>query len=507
MADSDLINSSKILPSESENMTDEAKISTEMVPEMKTEDIPPSVEENNDLTPLDLHRSPKTPMKSDPDDSMNKSTDSKKSTASDNSEKKKRKRKPQVTKKVSAEPDSVMSSPTQDDVELNIPTTVIHSGKPSPQESDTETIDKIAQMVSSITEATSPVIETSIPGPAVEKELKVEDEMAKIFGDELMKLENNEADDKVPAVSDIPKKKSAKRKTPANSNGEKKPAKKRKPAENGKKSKKAAIEAAEKEKEEEKLSKDKKKKEKQKAKSDVAPFVKLHKDGNFSIVNQIVNGDDENDKSNGKAKKSQKPEKKIRGLHVSTLSNKYDADKRDLSWICVFCKLGPHKHKLGDLFGPYIVNQKSEEFRYAAQDPATDPFRQTNKNKFQKKVNTPTEKSPKKKKKSLPNSPNNGAGYDEIFDGMCKIDDDNFEVWFHEDCIAWSEGVHMIGSKIIGMEAAIWSSTRYRCLYCFKNGAMMTCLNRDCKKTGHFGCALKESWQLTDEFKTFCGNH
>lgn len=506
MADMETANPPEISSSEPEKMADEVKNSPEIVPEPKIEDISPPVE-NNDLTPLDLHRSPpKSPVKSEPDDSMNKSTDSKISAASDNSEKKRRKRKPNVTKKVSAEPESVMSSPTHEDVELNIPTTVIHSGKPSPQESDCETIDKIAQMVSSITKATSPpVVKSPTPTTTAEKELKVEDEMAKIFADESVKLEDNEGDDKVPSTSETPKK-VTKRKAPANNNGEKKPTKKRKPAENGKKLMKAAAEAAEKEKEEQKLSKDKKKKERQKTKSDVAPFVKLHKDGNFSIINQIVNGDDDNDKAAGKTKKSQKPEKKIRGLHVSTLSNKYDADKRDLSWICVFCKLGPHKHKLGDLFGPYIVNQKSEEFRYAAQDPATDPFRQTNKNKFQKKVNAP-DKSPKKKKKSLPTSPNNGVLFDEVFDGMCKIDDDNFEVWFHEDCIAWSEGVHMIGSKIIGMEAAIWSSTRYRCLYCSKNGAMLTCLNRECKITGHFGCALKEGWQLTDEFKTFCGNH
>lgn len=512
----DLTTEPPAAPAEPEKQPEEVKISQEIPEESKSDETLPAPEV--DAVPLDLHRSPsKTPAKSEPDDSLNKSTDSKKSTASDNSEKKRRKRKPNVTKKVQADEEAEFpAASSQEDIELKIPTSLIHSAKTSPHESDAETIDKIAQMVSSITEGVQSIENVAIPPPPVAELVKVEDEMAKIFGDDAPMSETVKSEDISTATTETTPaaKKATKRKAPAENattNGDKKPRKKRKPAENGKKSKKAAEkEAAEKKEEEERKSaKEKKKKEKQKTKSDVAPFVKIHKDGNFSIINQIVNGDDENgEKATGKTKKSQKPEKKIRGLHVSTLSNKYDADKRDLTWICVFCKLGPHKHKLGDLFGPYIVNQKSEEFRYAAQDPATDPFRQTNKDKFKKKVITP-EKLPKKKKKSLPETPAtiNGVPFEEVFDGMSRVDDDNHEVWFHEDCIAWSDGVHMIGPNINGMEAAIWSSTRYRCIYCSKNGAMMTCLERECKKTGHFGCARKDGWRFTDEFKTFCGRH
>ena len=75
-----------------------------------------------------------------------------------------------------------------------------------------------------------------------------------------------------------------------------------------------------------------------------------------------------------------------RGLHVSTLSNKYDADTKDVTWVCVFCKLGPHKHELGDLFGPYIVSTDSEEHKLCQQDPDTDVFSNKigNKNKLSK---------------------------------------------------------------------------------------------------------------------------
>lgn len=65
---------------------------------------------------------------------------------------------------------------------------------------------------------------------------------------------------------------------------------------------------------------------------------------------------------------------KIRGLHVSTLSTKYDADTTDTTWMCVFCKMGPHRMGLGDLFGPYIVSTACEEFQLSQSDPMGDLF-------------------------------------------------------------------------------------------------------------------------------------
>lgn len=181
--------------------------------------------------------------------------------------------------------------------------------------------------------------------------------------------------------------------------------------------------------------------------------------------------------------------------------------------MCVFCKLGPHKHKLGDLFGPYIISTKSKEYENCLQDPATDIFRQSNKNKFVQ-ATPPAPASPAKKKKKLNDSssknvtsPSNGSvTADELFSGMSKVDETNYEVWFHEECLVWANGVYMIGTKIVGMEAAIWSSTRYRCSRCSKNGANVSCLSRDCRKPAHIGCA-RGDWKLDDDFKTFCELH
>lgn len=39
------------------------------------------------------------------------------------------------------------------------------------------------------------------------------------------------------------------------------------------------------------------------------------------------------------------------------MSARYDAHTTDYTWICVFCKRGPHYNALGDLFGPYIITK------------------------------------------------------------------------------------------------------------------------------------------------------
>jgi hypothetical protein len=48
------------------------------------------------------------------------------------------------------------------------------------------------------------------------------------------------------------------------------------------------------------------------------------------------------------------------GMFSSTLSARYDAHTTDRTWVCVFCKNGPHCSvggggTSGDLFGPYLL--------------------------------------------------------------------------------------------------------------------------------------------------------
>lgn len=100
-----------------------------------------------------------------------------------------------------------------------------------------------------------------------------------------------------------------------------------------------------------------------------SPFILIKPDGSISIKNTHSAEDVNEKQTKKKHTKAPHERKNLRGMHSSTLSNRYDADTTDSSWICVFCKCGPHKLGLGDLFGPYLVSIDCEEYRTAAQVP------------------------------------------------------------------------------------------------------------------------------------------
>ena len=427
--------------------------------------------------------------------------------------KNRRKRKPNITKKCLTASDMSLS---ENDMEGKnavfdfdeLPSSRIATSKTADSD-ECETIDKIAQMVAAASEPAA--ASTEVVNLNTSDEM-IEDQLKQMFADTTAtQAEVVTPPTEVVGVTELsPKKKRGPRKKKENG-----AAAKRKPSgivqgKNGKlvKKKKKNVEIVD-----NSLPIKLKPKEhsgKSKVKADVAPFVQIQKDGSFTIVNQLANGDEDTEKAASKTKKTSHNErhKIIRGLHMSTLSNKYDAEQRDLTWICVFCKLGPHKNKSGDLFGPYIITKTSEDYKHCLQDPNNDVFRQNNKNKLMKSPPISPDK-PKKKRKSnagITVPANDEMASEEIFSGMSKVDENSFEVWLHEECLVWAPGVYMIGSKIIGMESAIWSSTRYRCAYCNLNGAMLSCLSRECRKPAHFGCARK-GWTLNDEFKTFCEIH
>lgn len=80
-----------------------------------------------------------------------------------------------------------------------------------------------------------------------------------------------------------------------------------------------------------------------------------------SVVNTPTN-DEDGDRRVPKTKKfhddsEYRHKVRSKGLHSSTLSNKYDAQTKDTSWICVFCKRGPHASELsGEFFLSYRFN-------------------------------------------------------------------------------------------------------------------------------------------------------
>ncbi|XP_055918154.1 uncharacterized protein CG5098 isoform X2 [Eupeodes corollae] len=251
------------------------------------------------------------------------------------------------------------------------------------------------------------------------------------------------------------------------------------------------------------------------------PYILVKPDGSINVINAPIAEDDAEKVSKvKKGSNSHADRSKIRGIHMSTLGNKYDAETADATWMCVFCKKGPHKFGLGDLFGPYIITTKCEDFNSAERGENENEFvsRRKKCEMFQK---TPyslpvvpsahsNESNNKKKKKVFDQQSSSltEKSPEERFFGMSKVSETSYEVWMHEDCSIWAPGVFLIGARIVGLESAVWSSTNYTCTVCSQKGAMICCLHRGCGEKSHIPCARLSSWDLNErDFKTYCEKH
>uniref|UniRef100_A0A182J6T1 Uncharacterized protein n=1 Tax=Anopheles atroparvus TaxID=41427 RepID=A0A182J6T1_ANOAO len=277
------------------------------------------------------------------------------------------------------------------------------------------------------------------------------------------------------------------------------------------------------------------------------PYVQVKTDGSHTVINAPINEED-GDKPQSKTKKfgnslNSSERSKIRGLHVSTLSTKYDADTTDTSWMCVFCKTGPHKFRLGDLFGPYIISTTSSEFQQSQIDMDYFSVKRTRENlesqqgresrEQQKQQQMQELAAPKGKKRknaaggstvvrspgpsgsklvTLKQEKNVDVHMQQLatanmFYGMIKAGDDTYEVWMHEDCLVWAPGVYMVGTRMVGLEAAIWNCCRHQCDLCTHYGAVVSCLRQGCSNKAHFICAHKQNWKMSHDFQSFCAMH
>lgn len=127
------------------------------------------------------------------------------------------------------------------------------------------------------------------------------------------------------------------------------------------------------------------------------------------------------------------------------------------SWVCVLCRKIGHYRSLGDLFGPYLIDFSDTADRCKAV-------------------------TPKKSKYSLLN--HNYAVK---------------EVWLHEDCLVWSEGVHLVGKKILKMDEVIKASFNHNCSLCKTKGATLGCIGKRCRRKFHYVCARDSKKCLLDE--------
>lgn len=121
-------------------------------------------------------------------------------------------------------------------------------------------------------------------------------------------------------------------------------------------------------------------------------------------------------------------------VHSSMLLSNLSSDKSILFpgniaskegiWTCALCNAGSSRSCMGDLFGPYFP------------DIASNPVKLDTDVKAKKKVRRGSKSDPSMKLSGSTGSKSS-------------------EVWVHEDCVIWSDGVYLIGSKIYGLDEAV----------------------------------------------------
>ncbi|XP_062593343.1 uncharacterized protein LOC134254827 [Saccostrea cucullata] len=164
----------------------------------------------------------------------------------------------------------------------------------------------------------------------------------------------------------------------------------------------------------------------------------------------------------------------------------------DSNWVCQLC----HKHSsfkfLGDLFGPYYCEENLPSTRgqdSLSLDKKSDLKKGKQRNVIDLNLGDLMQKTKKQVKTASQSRPPE-------------------EVWVHEDCIAWADGVLLIGQKIYGLKEATSVASATMCSACKEYGAMVGCLHKGCSQKYHYICALESGCYMDEEnFSLLCVKH
>lgn len=191
--------------------------------------------------------------------------------------------------------------------------------------------------------------------------------------------------------------------------------------------------------------------------------------------------------------------------HTSTLSPHYDAVTRDPTWLCAFCHRGSHHQGLGDLYGPYPGAQQpprpadpdlnnssgssslEEMLRKgrATKRKKSDSFSGSEDGPTSRRVSRQRKTSEAEREPELPK-----------------------EIWVHETCAVWTQGVYLGGNRVHGLQEAIAEAANLVCSKCKMAGASVGCISRACSEKYHFLCAVEKGCQLnTENFSILCFKH
>lgn len=217
------------------------------------------------------------------------------------------------------------------------------------------------------------------------------------------------------------------------------------------------------------------------------PYIHVEKDKSnrvlFSVVNHVPSRklvDDKDPRKNRSIKSAhvRRPsfmniqKKKFPSVSLSQTNTSI----KDATWVCVFCKQGPHYKRLGDLFGPYFIAQ---ETRQATPSSSSQLLidREIKTESGEGILPSTPEKLSEKRKRSDGNETSNNTPEKRVKQSSSTNCDDtgdlsssnncSQEIWFHENCLVWCNGVFMVAKEIRNMDEAIHDSAETVSQYYF----------------------------------------
>lgn len=243
------------------------------------------------------------------------------------------------------------------------------------------------------------------------------------------------------------------------------------------------------------------------------------------IVNTVCRLEEEGKKKKGAeqgaqggARPRQHPRRKLVGGHTSTLSPNYDAFTRDPTWVCALCRKGSHFGGLGDLYGPYGVGDDPGGSSTAVQ-AGTSGEGGACRGRGRRRRSEAETVIVRGAKKAKQRRPSDSSGAEDrtagvancqmltaasVVDGEAAVR----ELWVHEDCAVWTQGVYLVGHRVRGLEEAVREAQDLCCSKCKFVGATLACVMRGCAEKFHYLCAVERGCQLESEnFSIRCPKH
>ncbi|KAL8565498.1 hypothetical protein ACOMHN_049474 [Nucella lapillus] len=162
-------------------------------------------------------------------------------------------------------------------------------------------------------------------------------------------------------------------------------------------------------------------------------------------------------------------------------------------WVCALCGKRSSYRFLGDLFGPYFLESHLSSLTKGAADGGKKDSRPDSggTSEVQNPHNT--------RRRSL--SQNRTTSTEESTSPPP-------EIWVHEDCVLWSTGVYVVGSRMYGLEEALNATTSTMCACCQEKGALIGCLHKGCNQNFHYLCAVDKTCYLdVENFSMLCPKH